>query len=184
MPRASKPKAVAQAEAQAPVPVPVATPAAPAPVQEQDTRSPLHRVTGSDERALQNTLVSDAVASLGLPQDHPHHAERLRSVVGLMSALEPRDGVEGALAASFAALHANALQLLRRAANANLPPDVASRLRRDAVALLRTANETVAAVQEHRGRTTHQRVVVERVIVQEGGKAVVGAVANGGAHGR
>ncbi len=49
MPRASKPKAVAQAEAQAPVPVPVATPAAPAPVQEQDTRSPLHRATGSDE---------------------------------------------------------------------------------------------------------------------------------------
>ena len=71
-----------------------------------------------------------------------------------------------------------------RPANTNLPPDVASRLRRDAVALLRTANETVATVQEHRGRATHQRVVVERVIVQEGGKAVVGAVANGGAHGR
>ena len=188
MPRARKPKATAApAKAQgatpvdAAVPVPVEPSTPPAPVEGQEgLATVLSRATGTANVALSTALLSDAVASLGLAQGHPRHGERSRAMLGLMAALEPRDGVEGALAASFAALHTGAMQCLRRAANTSLPPEVASRFRRDAVALLRTANETMAAVQEHRGGAVKQVVRVEHIHLAEGAQAVLAAVAGKG----
>ncbi len=184
---AKTPSSAAPAQGPVPAPaeaVPASAPATPAQAgQEEDLAAVLARATGSTDLALSTVLISDAVGSTGLRPGQQHHDGRLRAVSSLMKEFGPRDGVEGALAASFAALHTNALQLLRRAADAELPHEVAGRLRRDAVALLRTANEIVGAVQERRGRTTHQRVVVERVVVQEGGQAIVGTVAGGGPNG-
>ena len=179
--KAAAPEAPVGIAAEAPMPVPVEPSTPPTPVEgQEDLATVLSRATGTANVALSTALLSDAVASLGLAQGHPRHGERSRAMLGLMAALEPRDGVEGALAASFAALHTGAMQCLRRAANADLPHEAAGRLRRDAIALLRTANETLAAVQGHRGGAVNQIVRVEHVHVAEGAQAIVGAIAGKG----
>ena len=178
MPKA-KPKAKA-APVEAAVPAVVETPAAPAPAAEQDgPRAHLVTATGTRHEALSVSLISDAVAALGIAPSNPHYGERSAATFGLMAALAPRDGIEGALAAQFTALHGAGMQCLRRAANPALPDEIASRLRRDATTAFKTAADLIGVIETRRGGGSHQRVTVEHVTVQAGGQAIVGAVASG-----
>ncbi len=93
MPRDRKAKAAAQ------VPAPAVTPEAPAPAEQQGNRSPLSAATGTDHKGLQNALLSDVVAALGIPSDSEAHATRSGAAVGMMAGFAPRDAIEGALAA-------------------------------------------------------------------------------------
>jgi hypothetical protein len=171
MPRTRKPEAA--------VPMP-AVAVTPAPVAEQETGTGLDAATGTHHRALQAALLRDVVAVLGLRPGTEAFEQRGAAALGLMASFAPRDGVEGMLAGQAAALNAAGMQALRRAVNPDLPPEIASRLQRAAANLLRAAAEMVAAIHSHRGGAVTQVVRVERVVVQEGGQAVVGAVAGGG----
>ena len=55
------------------------------------------------------------------------------------------------------------------------PPDVASKLRRDAANLARSMTDMLDALDRKRGKGP-QVVRVERVVVHEGGQAIVGNV--------
>jgi hypothetical protein len=91
-------------------------------------------------------------------------------------AFKPRDEVEAMIAAQAAALHFGAMEALRRSMLPDQPSEVAARLRKDGASLCRAMVEMAAALDRRRGKGARQVVRVERVVVQEGGQAIVGAV--------
>jgi hypothetical protein len=84
------------------------------------------------------------------------------------------------LAAQAVALHFGAMECFRRSMHAELPFDVASKLRRDGANLSRAMTEMLDSLDRKRGRGP-QVVRVERVVVHEGGQAIVGNVKGGDA---
>ncbi len=166
--------------AEATAPAVAETPAPPAIVEDGDADCVLRRATGTSHRGLQNVLLNDLAAVLG--PFEPGSADidaRAAAAFGLMAAFQPRDGVEGMLAQQAVALNASGMAALRRAAHPGLPPETASRLRRDGAGLLKAAAEMVAAVEARRGGGARQTVRVEHVNVAPGGQAIVGAVTPG-----
>ncbi len=172
MPRARKPKAIAPAEA--PMAAPAEAPKPPAPAEEQDARAPLAVATGTNNENLQGVLLTDIIACLGVASTSPAHAGRGAAAIALMSAVGPRDALEGLLAGQVVALHAAGMMALRRAASASLPPEIGSRLRRDAATMFKTVNETVEIIEARRGNGGRQRITIEYV-----DKAVIGVPKEG-----
>lgn len=82
------------------------------------------------------------------------------------------------LAGQAVALHFGAMECFRRSVLPGQPSDLASRLRRDGANLARTMVEMLEAIDRKRGKRP-QVVRVERVVVQDGGRAIVGNVASG-----
>ena len=94
-----------------------------------------------------------------------------------VAAFKPQDEIEAMFAAQAGALHFGAMEALRRSVIPEQPPgDVAARLRRDGANLGRAMVEVVEALDRRRGKGPRQVVRVERVVVQEGGQAIVGPV--------
>ena len=116
----------------------------------------------------------------------PHTTSRLVGQIAAEDALAgigPRDAAEGMLAAQMVAVHEAALECLRRAMldgqsfeGRQANPGQASKLVRSYAVLLE-------ALDRHRGKGQPQVVRVERVTVEAGGQAIVGAVAYPGGGG-
>lgn len=101
-------------------------------------------------------------------------------VVAAMKAFEPKDEIEGMLAAQATAMHLASMEAFRRAILPEQGAEAVSKLRRDATNLARGMTDMLAALAKHRGQG-QQKVVVEHVHVHAGGQAVVGAVTTAGA---
>ena len=112
---------------------------------------------------------------LGPTQDGSGETEAL-SAIAALQAFAPRDAIEGMIAAQAVAAHHTAMECLRRACQRGESPEVASRLRRDAAAMNRSFAELVMTLERRRDRTARQVIRVERVVVEAGGQAIVGAV--------
>ena len=98
----------------------------------------------------------------------------------LMAAFKPTDEVEGMFAAQAVMLHNLSMEAGRRAMLPEQHPDVASKLRKDAANGTRAFGDMVDALARYRGKGP-QVVRVERVVVNEGGQAIVGPVTGAGA---
>ena len=92
-----------------------------------------------------------------------------------LRSFKPTDAVEGMIAAQAVALHHASLECSRRAMLPQQSADVASKLRRDAANSARAMIDMCEALDRRRGKGP-QVVRVERVVVNEGGQAVVGNV--------
>ncbi len=173
--------AVPTMSAEAPVPAVAETPAPPAIVEDGDADCVLRRATGTSHRGLQNVLLNDLAAAVLDPFEpgSDNFDARAAAAFALLAAFQPRDGVEGMLAQQAVALNASGMAALRRAAHPGLPPETASRLRRDGAGLLKAAAEMVAAIEARRGGGARQTVRVEHVNIAPGGRAIVGAVTPG-----
>jgi hypothetical protein len=68
------------------------------------------------------------------------------------------------------------MECLRRAGIEGQHPDAASKLRKDAANLARAMTDMLDGLDRRRGKVS-QTVRVERVVVHEGGQAIVGTVA-------
>ena len=79
------------------------------------------------------------------------------------------------LAAQTVGLHHGGMECLRRSMVPGQDADVASKLRRDAANLARAMTDMLDALDRKRGKGP-QVVRVERVVVHEGGQAIVGNV--------
>ncbi|RYC29306.1 hypothetical protein D3273_24660 [Lichenibacterium minor] len=101
-------------------------------------------------------------------------------VVAAMRAFEPKDEIEGMLAAQAVAMHLASMEVFRRAIIPEQGAETASKLRRDGTNMARAMADMLSALAKHRGQG-QQKVVVEHVHVHAGGQAVVGAVTTGGA---
>ncbi len=104
------------------------------------------------------------------------------ALVGLtmdsLAAFAPKDPVEGMIAAQAVALHQASMECLRRAMIPEQPAEIAAKLRKDGANLGRGFTDMLDALARHRGKGP-QVVRVERVVVQDGGQAIVGAVSTG-----
>ncbi len=112
--------------------------------------------------------------------------EARAALVGLtmdsLAAFAPKDPVEGMIAAQAVALHQASMECLRRAMIPEQPAEIAAKLRKDGANLGRGFTDMLDALARHRGKGP-QVVRVERVVVQDGGQAIVGTVAPGRAGG-
>jgi hypothetical protein len=144
----------------------------------EESGGPLRRLGGSRLAAFNNTLANSVLHTLWLPAGTTEdvRVNRICAAMAALAGFEPRDEVEGMLAAQAVALHAAAMECFRRAVIPEQPGDMASRLRRDGTNLARAVVEMTDAIERRRGKGPKQVVRVERVVVQEGGQAVVGAV--------
>jgi hypothetical protein len=128
---------------------------------------------GSDWPAFNTVLLESVLATIFPTTDAA--ANRLAAANAALGAFRPVDEIEGMLAGQAVGLHHAAMECLRRGMLPDQHPDVASRLRRDAANLARSMTDMLDALDRKRGKGP-QVVRVERVVVHEGGQAIVGNV--------
>ncbi len=164
---------------------PFRPPSGPAEVRsrETDPGDPFKRIGGSASPNFNAVLVRQVLGTIWVPGGDPNDdATRRLSAAGVaVAAFKPQDEIEAMFAAQAVALHFGAMEALRRSMIPEQPGDVAARLRRDGANLGRAMVEVVEALDRRRGKGPQQVVRVERVVVQEGGQAIVGPVSAAGA---
>jgi hypothetical protein len=99
----------------------------------------------------------------------------VNAAMAALAAFKPVDEIEGMIAAQAVALHHAAMECFRRAVLPAQHSDTASKLRRDGANLARGMTDMLDALDRKRGKGPHV-VRVERVVVHEGGQAIVGNV--------
>lgn len=110
------------------------------------------------------------------------HAVIANAVNGALLSLEPKDEIEGMLCSRLLVLHNQYMTFMARASNPEASTvDIDTQINR-ATKLMRLYNETVDALNKHR-RKGEQRVVVQHVQVNDGGKAIVNGQVNQGGGG-
>lgn len=142
--------------------------------------SPLQPIGGSPDPAFNAALIQRTANVVFVP-GHLTPAQRQdegNSVVAALRGFAPRDEIEGMLAAQAVALHHTAMECLRRSFLPDQTFDAADRLRKQAATLSQKVVEMAEAIDRRRGKGP-QVVRVERVVVHEGGQAIVGAVSQG-----
>src|ERR1700760_1140642 len=102
-------------------------------------------------------------------------SQQMLAAVAALRAFKPTDEIEGMLAAQTVAMHFGAMECFRRAMMHDQHPEVASKLRKDGANLARGMTDMLDALERKRGKGP-QVVRVERVVVHEGGQAIVGNV--------
>ena len=127
--------------------------------------------SASDEFNVAN--LQQALGSLPFDGTVPNNA--VQAVAGAMIGLAPGDEVEGMFAAQLIVLQHTAMDCFRLAHAQNHSFDRWRECLNQANKLLRTFERVVDARNRYRGKA--QRIVVERVVVHDGGQAaIVGAV--------
>ena len=98
--------------------------------------------------------------------------------LGFVDAMDPRDPAEALLAAQMAAIHQATLAMATRLNRAETPQQREA-AERALNKLARTFAAQMDTLKQYRSKG-HQLVRVERVTVEPGGQAIVGAVETGG----
>ena len=166
----------------APVPVkPAAAVETSAPPEKITNKTPsppgIKAIGGSGYCVWDMTMIDRvAMTSLTFMVDGENDTKKM-AVIALRS-FAPTDAVEGMLAAQAVALLHASLECSRRAILQDQPGEVASKLRKDAANSARAMVDMIEALDRRRGKGP-QTIRVERVVVQDGGQAVVGNVTSG-----
>ena len=121
-------------------------------------------------------LVDDVNTTLWTQhRDEEERAMQARASAGALIGIEPRDELEGMIAAQLLAAHHAAMECYRRA----MIPDQTFAGRAEALnqanKLSRTWESLLNALNKHRGKG-QQKMTVEHVHVHDGGQAIVGTV--------
>ena len=145
------------------------------------TAEALKPVSGSLVPQFSAVLLNATVATM--PEfamaDDDGSARRITAASAALAAFKPADEIEGMIAAQAVALHSTGMECLRRSMIPEQPPEAALKLRKDGANLMRSMTDMLDALDRKRGKGP-QVVRVERVVVHEGGQAVVGNVQAGG----
>jgi hypothetical protein len=128
-----------------------------------------------------NTLASQAIQTLWLAHSNDETRSRqYRATIAALIRIEPKDEVEGMIAAQLIAAHNATMECYRRAMIA----DQSLEGRRDNLSQANKLSRTYAvlldALNRYRGKGGQQKVTVEHVHVHSGGQAVVGMVQTAG----
>ena len=136
----------------------------------------LKRLGGSQSDDWNNQIANQTINTLRIVKTEEGHAsaETKAAIVGLCG-IDPKDELEGMIAAQLIAGHNAAMECYRRA----MHPDQSFEGRREnltqANKLSRTYTMLLDALNRHRGKG-QQKVTVEHVHVHRGGQAIVGNV--------
>lgn len=173
---------VTKREAGAPVPVkPAAAMEASVPTEKITNKTPsppgIKEIGGSGYYVWDMTMIDRvAMTSPTFMVDGEDYTKKMAAIA--LRSFAPTDAVEGMLAAQAVALHHASLECSRRAILQGQPGEVASKLRKDAANSARAMVDMIEALDRRRGKGP-QTIRVERVVVQDGGQAVVGNVTSG-----
>jgi hypothetical protein len=136
----------------------------------------LRRIGGSRSDDWNNALLNQCADALGIAHSAQVDRDRLcRATVSGLVGIDPKDELEGMIAAQLLVGHNAAMECYRRA----MLPDQSFEGRRENLAQANKLSRTYAvlldALNRHRGKG-QQKVTVEHVHVHEGGQAIVGNV--------
>lgn len=133
--------------------------------------------TGLTDSKAQLRLLNRLLVSLKtLNGEQP--TDTVEAVMALVTAIHPKDAVEGMLAAQMIATHEHAMECLRRAMNEGQTFEGRDLNLKHATKLLQLYVRQVEALDKHRGKG-QQKITVEHVTVEAGGQAIVGTVEAG-----
>lgn len=135
----------------------------------------LNKLTATQDILLSENIVSCAVSAQ--PRNHKND-HSVNIVNQVLADYEPRDSIEAKLCLQAHTLYIQGMQYLSKAENSNilLQSDF---YMKNAIKLLRLHNETIEALNRHRRGCT-QKILIQHVQVNDGGKAIVGGVFEGG----
>jgi hypothetical protein len=145
------------------------------------TNPELKNIGGSNYDDWNNIVANQALSSgwygnnPGAERSHKQHS----AMLGFLSGIEPKDELEGMLAAQLLASHNAAMECYRRAMISEQTFEGRKENLNQANKLSRTHTTLLEALNRHRGKG-QQKVTVEHVHVHEGGQAIVGNVEGGG----
>jgi hypothetical protein len=128
-------------------------------------------MTGSDNNDFSRNLLYQVLTAEG----GDCSLFKTKAVCAAMTALKPRDELEGMQVAQLIAIHNAAMECLRRAAIAGQTFEGRRESLNQANKLSRTFAALLEAFDRHRGKG-QQRITVEHVTVNAGGQAIVGSV--------
>ena len=138
-------------------------------------KSCLKSIGGSQSDHWNNTLANQAVQALWLKGSPEERDRQLKATVAALMGIEPKDELEGMMAAQLIAAHNAAMECFRRAMINEQTFDGRSENLAQANKLSRTFATLLEALNRHRGKG-QQKVTVEHVHVHSGGQAIVGTV--------
>jgi len=130
---------------------------------------------GSDVHGFNAVLLKHTIKSMWISYKDCDVDEHISAAAAALKAFEPKNEIEGMLSAQAVAMHYGSMECFRRAILPDMPPDIASKLRKDGANLARGVADMLDALDRKRGKGP-QVVRVERVVVHEGGQAIVGNV--------
>jgi len=148
-----------------------------------EEKGELRHLCGSPSDRFNNILLNAVGNTLWAPagQSEEDRTAQCTAAVIALGAFKPADEIEGMLAAQAIAMHHASMECSRRAMVPEQPFEIAQGFRKAAANASRTFTELLSALDRKRGKAVQQRVVVERVVVNPGGQAIVGAVASNAA---
>ena len=137
-----------------------------------------HReLSGSPEADFTHVLVLQTVQTFWVsPFDEAEKGRHYQAGLAALRGFQPRDELEGMLAAQMIGLHNAAMECMRRAMVADQPLECQSHLLAQANKLTRSYTLMMESLNRYRGKATEQKVTVEHVHVHDGGQAIVGAI--------
>lgn len=142
-----------------------------------------HGLGGSKSLSFNSVLMRETLETIwARGTDAEEMNKTIQAAAAALAAFKPNDEIEGMIAAQAVALHFGAMEALRRSMFKEQPGEIAARLRKDGANLARAMTDMLAALDRKRGKPP-QVVRVERVVVQDGGQAIVGNVSNRSAAG-
>lgn len=139
---------------------------------------------GTGDGALVDLLSTQLCSVLHGDPAKPIDIATVNHTLDLMVAIGPKDATEGLLALQMAAAHVLAMDTAKRATwNMGKYLEAGTTYAALSGKMMRTFAVQLEALNRGRGKGVTQRVVVERVNVEPGGQAVVGAVTAPGGRG-
>ncbi len=143
--------------------------------------NPFRDLGGSASPHFNFIIFRETLGTIFVPGDEKDSVDRrIAAGAAALAAFKPADEIEGMLAAQAVAMHFGAMECFRRAIIGEQSSEVASKLRKDGANLARGMTDMLEALDRKRGKGP-QVVRVERVVVHEGGQAIVGNVQAGAA---
>jgi hypothetical protein len=140
-----------------------------------ESQGRLRRIGGSLNEDWNNLILNDTFATLPLEPDDERKINQIRATISGLLGIEPKDELEGMIAAQMIAGHFAAMECYRRA----MAPNQTFEWRREhltqANKLSRTCTMLLDSLNRHRGKG-QQKVTVEHVHVHKGGQAIVGNI--------
>jgi hypothetical protein len=136
-------------------------------------------VFGTDDASVAEHLYQQLLALLRPDPNEPLCARTANLALSLLQGLAPQNEVEALLSIQLLGCHLGAVATMQRALRADQPMHAQQTYCALAGKLMRTFTQQLDALTRMRGKATVQRVVVERVTVETGAQAVVGAVTRG-----
>lgn len=131
---------------------------------------------GFDPRITEKIL-SQVLNVLHPDPKKPVDEATIGEAIALIESIKPTDALEAMTAAMFVAAQHAAMDMMRRA----MHPDQTAAGRQSytghSLKAMQTASRLHDSLNRGRGKGMTQRVIVERVTVEAGGRAIVGAVA-------